>query len=98
MKVYDKASWQIDNGMDTDIVLNHFNFMFNWLNENGFLNGEGKELLDIGIDESISINERLLSEKGIKFMDVYYDELIAESNYDTTIEVDLLKAKLKENC
>lgn len=94
MKIYDKASWQIDNGMDISTVLKHFDVIFKCLDEKGFLNGEGKEVLGLGIDESISLNDRMLTDKGIEFMDQYYDKIIAESKYDTNIEVELLKAIL----
>ena len=50
--------------------------LFDFLENKGFLQAEGKEILKIGIDESISIHERMLTEKGNSFMESKYDGII----------------------
>ena len=64
VKVYDKASWHIDAGEPVNNVLTHFKFIMNWCNKNNLLSDEGKEVLEFGIDKSISIHSRLLNERG----------------------------------
>lgn len=46
----------------------------------------------IGIDEDTSLNEQLVTEEGAKFLAEYYDKLISESEYDVSIEEDLLSS------
>ena len=82
MKIFDKASWQIDNGMNEEVVIAHFKFIFEWLNEHDMLSPSGLEILDIGIDEDVSLHEGLVNERGLHFLDEYYDKLIADSQYD----------------
>lgn len=90
MKIYDKAVWQLDNGMNDDVVIKHFTFIFNWLKKNNMLNKDGLDILEIGIDEDVSLNERLVTEEGIKFLDMFYDEFIKESKYDASLEENLI--------
>lgn len=98
MKIYDKAVWQIDNGADESAVVNHFQFVFEWLNSNKLLNKDGLEILEIGIDEEVSLNEDLLTTKGNEFLDKYYDALISKSEYDIEIEKKLLNEFWAEFC
>lgn len=90
MKVFDKASWQIDNGLPKEIVINHFILLFDWLNEKGYLTNAGKEILEIGIDDEISLNDGLVTEEGKRFLEMFYDKIIEESGYDLAVEESLL--------
>ena len=90
MKIFDKASWQIDNGMNEEVVIAHFKFIFEWLNEHNMLSPSGLEILEIGIDEDVSLHEGLVNERGLHFLDEYYDKLIADSQYDVAREKVLI--------
>ena len=90
MKIYDKAMWQIDNGVEKSMVINHFKFVFEWLKNQNMLNNNGLEIFDIGIDEEVSLNESLLTDKGNEFVDMYYDELISSAGYDFQKEKELI--------
>ena len=68
MKIIDKASWQIDGGIQKSLVVQHFRNIFLWLNIKGMLTPEGKENLEFGIDESISLNERLITPIALDFL------------------------------
>lgn len=81
LKVYDKAKWHIEKGMDTKDILEHFDFMFSWLKEFNLLSEEGLEILDIGIDESISLNERMVNIGGAIFLEKNYDKYISRIDY-----------------
>ena len=85
LKVYDKAQWHIDAGEDESIVIKKMNALFDFLDKNGLLNAEGKEILEIGIDDSVSVHERMLSEVGNKFMKSKYD-LVIDTNADEFFE------------
>lgn len=89
MKVYDKASWHIDNGEDKVDVLSRFSFLFDFLEKKNMLTSEGKELLELGIDSSISLHERLVTDDGKKFLEANIDELLKMSISD-------VKARLQE--
>lgn len=89
MKIFDKAQWHIDAGEDTREVVDKFKAIFEYLNERDMLSAEGKEILEFGIDGSISLNERLVNKDGIVFLYEYYDKLI---NFNST----KLKAELEK--
>ena len=79
LKVYDKAQWHIDAGEDEKAVVNKMKILFGFLDAKGLLQQEGKEMLELGVDSSISIHERMLTEQGNKFMDAKYDTVINTS-------------------
>jgi len=85
--VYDKASWHIDAGEPVERVLAHFKFIMNWCNQNNLLSDEGEEILEFGIDDSISIHSRLLNKRGNLFMEKYYDMFIS-ANSEHSFEMD----------
>lgn len=71
---YDKASWHIDNGMDEKDVLAKFNTLFKFFKKNNMLSKDGKEIISIGIDESVVITSSMLNNAGNMFMNKYYDK------------------------
>ena len=95
-KIIDKASWQIDNGLDKNNVIEHFIFIFKWLDKNNLLASDGKEILDIGIDASISLNEKMVTEKALKFLEKYYDEYIKNIQYGIKEDEKLLDEYYKD--
>lgn len=95
-KIIDKASWQIDNGFDKRNVIEHFVFIFKWLAKNNLLSDDGKEILDIGIDTSISLNEKMLTEKALKFLERYYDEYVKNIQYGIKEDEKLLDKYYKD--
>ena len=76
MKIYDKANWHIDAGEDQQEVIEKFEVIFSVLKAKNMLSEEGKEIMDLGIDKSISIHERLLTLEGNTFIEEYYDSII----------------------
>ena len=75
--VYDKASWHIDAGEPSSSVLSHFKFILSWCKQNNLLSDEGEEILEFGVDASISRHSRLFNERGNMFMIKYYDTFIS---------------------
>lgn len=96
IKVYDKAQWQIENGLPIEKVLQHFNNMFKWLHNKGYLSNDGKEMVKIGIDSSISLNERMVTAEGNEFLDKYYDKYIEQTQYEVNLELFVLDKFYKE--
>ncbi|MCI7443358.1 MAG: hypothetical protein MSA89_09805 [Clostridium sp.] len=88
MKIFDKAQWHIDAGEDANEVVSKIRKVFEFLDEKGMLTNEGKEMIDFGIDSSISLNERMVTEKGYKFLEKYYDNIIG-------LKADELTSKLE---
>ena len=76
MKIYDKASWHIDGGEKTSVVVLRFEEVFLFLLERDMLNDEGKETLEYGIDSSVSLNSTMVNIKGKRFLDHFYDDVI----------------------
>lgn len=80
-KVIDKAAWHIDKGMSKKQAVSHFKFIFEWLEKNKLLSEDGKEILDIGIDESVSLNEKMVKKEAVDFLEKYYDEYTESIRY-----------------
>lgn len=80
--VYDKVAWHIDAGENYDVVLSHFAFILSWCEKNNLLSAEGQEIVQMGVDDSISLHSRMFTEKGNKFMNKYYDEFISATDGD----------------
>ncbi len=76
MIIIDKAGWQIDGGIPSELVVEHFRIMFQWLKLHDMLTEEGLEELDDGIDEEASINDELVNSNGIKFLQECYDNFL----------------------
>ena len=81
MRIIDKASWQIDGGLDPIIVVEHFKRVFQWLADKKFLTAEGKEVVKIGIDQSVSLHERLVTPEGLAFLAKSYDIYLKNNPY-----------------
>ncbi len=99
MKIYDKAVWQIDGDIPSELVQNHFKMTFMWLAKNNLLSEIGKEELDEGIDCEASLNEEQLTNEGIDFLDKYYDKFlmaIAKEKYGKEISIEELDKLYKE--
>ena len=95
MVIYDKASWQIENGIDAKKVVDHFTIVFKWLKSKNMLSDDGMELLDIGIDRSVVLSENMVNEKGNTFLKQNYDKFIETTEYNTDIEEKILEMLLK---
>lgn len=79
MKIFDKAQWHIDNGENTVKVVEKFKKVFLFLNDHNMLSDDGLEIYELGIDSSVSLNEKMVTPNGQDFLDKYYDEVI---NFD----------------
>ena len=75
-KVFDKAQWHIDAGENLDEVIRKFKDVLNFLNDQALLSVDGKEILEIGVDSSVSLNENMVTEKGAEFLGKHYDSVI----------------------
>lgn len=81
IKIFDKASWHIDECMPKAQVVSHFKFIFGWLEKNKLLSDDGMEILNIGIDESISLNEKMLKKEAFNFIEKYYNKYLESIQY-----------------
>ena len=88
LKIYDKAKWHIDAGEDSGTVIDKLKAVLEFLDKEGMLTSEGKEVMDLGVDSSISIHERMLTEKGINFMESNYDKIMYLSAKNITIALE----------
>ena len=76
MKIFDKAAWHIDAGESPDEVLEKFQLIFKYLEKKGMLSEDGKEILEIGIDSSVSLNESMVTPAGKTYLEAKYDSLL----------------------
>ena len=78
LKIYDKAMWHIDGGEQKEKVLERMEVVLKFLKSHDMLNDEGIEELEIGVDSSCSIHERMLTDYGRSFLDKYYDSFLVD--------------------
>ena len=95
MKIFDKAKWHIDAGEDVSQVIHRVKVIFKFLDEKDMLTDEGKEILEIGIDSSVSLNEKMVTKKGYVFLDKYYDKVIGFQFQEMALELKKLYANFK---
>lgn len=88
LKIYDKAKWHIDAGEDSGVVIDKLKAVLEFLDKEGMLTSEGKEILDLGVDSSVSIHERMLTDKGKNFMESNYDKIMYLSAKNITIALE----------
>lgn len=88
LKIYDKAQWHIDAGENSGVVIDKLKAVLEFLDKEGMLTSEGKEIMDLGVDSSVSIHERMLTEKGRNFMESNYDKImyLSAKNITTALE------------
>lgn len=94
MIIIDKAAWQIDGGIPKNIVVNHFNTVFKWLENHEMLSEEGKEEFHEGLDDSASLNENMVTDDGLEFLEKCYDEYlvtVAKDKYGLDINGEELE-------
>lgn len=91
MTIYDKARWQIEGGIEEELVIQHFRFMFQWLNDYNLLSEEGKKTYADGIDESSVLMDEYVNEEGKKFLDKFYDSYIEQIGYGESENLEILK-------
>lgn len=96
MEVYDKIAWQVDGGIDEQVAINHFEFMFKWLNDNDLLSKQGKEILSFGLDGSESLSDNDVTTEGSQFLKRYYDKYIGSIAYGINEDITLLDSMLLE--
>lgn len=88
LKIYDKAQWHIDAGENSGAVIDKLKAVLEFLDKEGMLTSEGKEIMDLGVDSSISIHERMLTDKGRNFMESNYDKIMYLSAKNITIALE----------
>ncbi len=86
--IYDKAQWHIDAGEAPDVVIGRLKVVFDFLEKKDFLSLEGKEVWNLGIDSSISLNERMVSEEGNRFLTDCYDDIIGLDSSVMAVELE----------
>lgn len=79
MKSYDKASWHIDGGETEEDVVARFKVIFIFLADMKMLSDDGLETLEYGMDSSVSLNSTMVNTDGEKFLDTYYEVIIAKN-------------------
>ena len=91
MKIYDKAAWHIDADENPNEVVEKFKIIFSFLKMKNMLNSEGLEIFDLGIDQNVSLHERLLTADGNTFMEKYYDSLINLKSIEMLKQLEVLQ-------
>lgn len=72
-------------------MIEHFKFMFAWLDEFNLLTEYGKETKNGIIDEDAIISEEMVNHSGQVFLDKYYDEYISAIQYGIKEDEKLLE-------
>ncbi|MED0656675.1 hypothetical protein P4S75_04955 [Anoxybacillus ayderensis] len=83
MKVYDKAKWHLESESSASYEekLQHLIVIMDWLKNSGLLSGYGLEVYEMGVDEEFSLTSQMLTDKGRKILDEYYDKWLQNHKY-----------------
>ena len=76
MRIFDKASWHIDAGEDKKKVIKRLSTVMDYLYCHNMLSEEGVEILQIGVDSSFSLHEKMVNEEGLAFLSEHYDSIL----------------------
>ena len=80
--IYDKASWHYPEGCsELKAAVAHIDVALRWLEDHNMLTREGKEVLELGVDEEASITSRMLTEQGQSIMDAAYASWLKKVTY-----------------
>lgn len=96
MKVYDKSKWH-NNGENNELnIKEYFQNLMELLLKNNMLSEDGREILDIGIDNDFSLNSKLVNEKGNLFLGKNYDEILSSIDFNNKISIDNIDKFFKQ--
>lgn len=70
--------------------LQHLIVIMNWLKDHGLLNEYGLEVYELGIDEEFSLTSKMLTDKGKKVLDEYYNKWIENYKYGEVPSLEFL--------
>lgn len=93
LKIFDKAQWHIDAGEEEGTVIARLEAVFKFLDKNGLLRAEGKEIYQLGIDSSVSLHERMVTGSGNAFLEKNYDSVMNLADGDI---FEALESRYKE--
>ena len=63
-----------------------FQECFRLASKNGMLTDEGEEIFGFGIDEEVSIHERLITKEALEFLEKNYDTFISSVDYGRDVD------------
>jgi hypothetical protein len=92
--IYDKYSWHLDNGIDSVKLNAYFQQLAAFLQKHQLLNVYGLEILSSGIDSSLSITSKMLTDKGNSFLSTWYDKHLESIDLNANINLTFLEEKI----
>lgn len=89
-KVYDKVSWYMNDGKLPKDIVSYFEKLSKWLISNDLISGEGKEILEMGVNQELSLTSAMLNDKGNYIFSTYYNQWlrgvdISRPNFNTLL-------------
>lgn len=88
-KIYDKAAWHIEN-TEKSSVLSYFEKLMDFLKTHNYLNDYGLEIYALGVDTSLSITSKMLTEEGNRCMSSAYDGFLKNNTVDSKADFSKL--------
>ncbi|MDR1882979.1 MAG: hypothetical protein LBR26_09415 [Prevotella sp.] len=89
-RIYDKVLWHVET-TDKSLVIKYFTSLMEFLTNHQLLNDEGKEIFEFGVDVSLSINSKMLTNKGNKLLSFYYDEFLKSVDFNKDADFKFLE-------
>jgi hypothetical protein len=80
-KVYDKVQWHIETSERANI-LNYFKDLMSFLKTHNCLNSYGLEIYEFGVDTSLSVTSKMLTDKGNTIMVSHYDSFLETVDFN----------------
>ena len=88
--VYDRVRWHYPEGRGCESMasaLRHFETLMGWLARHELLSEEGCEAMDC-INSQFALTSELVTARGRRLLDRYYQTWLAQIDYDASISMD----------
>ena len=96
--IFDKFAWHLDAGIDEHKLKDYFQKLMEFLKKYQLLNDYGLEIFNFGVDSSLSITSKMLTDDGNSFLSVWYDEYLVSVDFHKDIDFSFLDEKFLKIC
>jgi len=93
LTVFDKFAWHLDAGIDEHKLKDYFQRLMCFLKNHLLLNAYGLEIFDLGVDSSLSITSKMLTNEGNFFLSAWYDKYLESVDLNKDIDFSFLEGK-----
>ena len=92
--IFDKFTWHLDAGIEERKLRDYYNKVMFFLKVHQLLNIYGLEIYSLGVDSSLSITSKMLTDRGNSFLCLWYDKYLKSVDFNKNIDLSFLEEKI----